>query len=38
MAKKLKVDIWSDIVCPWCAIGKRRLETALEQFPHRDDV
>jgi predicted DsbA family dithiol-disulfide isomerase len=38
MAKKLKIDIWSDIVCPWCAIGKRHLEAALEQFPHRDDV
>jgi len=38
MAKKLKIDVWSDIVCPWCAIGKRRLESALARFPHRDDV
>jgi predicted DsbA family dithiol-disulfide isomerase len=38
MAKKLHVDIWSDLVCPWCAIGKRRLDRALEQFGHRDDV
>jgi predicted DsbA family dithiol-disulfide isomerase len=30
--------VWSDVVCPWCYIGKRRLETALEQFPHRDQV
>jgi predicted DsbA family dithiol-disulfide isomerase len=30
--------VWSDIVCPWCYIGKRRLETALERFHHRDDV
>ncbi len=36
--KQLQIDVWSDIVCPWCAIGKRRLETALAKFPHRDDV
>jgi predicted DsbA family dithiol-disulfide isomerase len=34
----LTVDIWSDVVCGWCYIGKRRLEAALEQFEHRDDV
>ena len=34
----MKVEIWSDVVCPWCAIGKRRFEKALAQFPHRDDV
>jgi predicted DsbA family dithiol-disulfide isomerase len=28
----LKVEIWSDVVCPWCYIGKRRFETALTQF------
>jgi len=32
------VEIWSDVVCPWCYIGKRRFETALRRFPHRDDV
>ncbi len=32
------VEIWSDIVCPWCYIGKRRFETALEQFEHADEV
>lgn len=36
--KKLRIDVWSDLVCPWCAIGNRRLERALEQFPHRDQV
>jgi predicted DsbA family dithiol-disulfide isomerase len=36
--KKLRIDVWSDIVCPWCAIGSRRLERALETFPHRDQV
>jgi len=35
---KLGVDVWSDIACPWCYIGKRRLESALDRFPHRDDV
>lgn len=34
----LTVDIWSDIACPWCYIGKRRLEAALEGFAHRDAV
>lgn len=34
----MKIDIWSDIVCPFCYLGKRRLELALEQFPHRDQV
>lgn len=36
--KKLQVDIWSDVVCPWCAIGKRRFEAALARFSHKDDV
>ncbi|HEV7665245.1 MAG TPA: DsbA family oxidoreductase [Chloroflexota bacterium] len=34
----MNVEIWSDVVCPWCYIGKRRFETALSQFAHRDDV
>ena len=32
------VEIWSDVVCPWCYIGKRNLETALAQFDHADRV
>jgi predicted DsbA family dithiol-disulfide isomerase len=32
------VEVWSDIVCPWCYIGKRRLETALGRFEHAGDV
>ncbi len=32
------VDIWSDIACPWCYIGKRRFEAALARFEHRDEV
>jgi predicted DsbA family dithiol-disulfide isomerase len=34
----LNVEIWSDIACPWCYVGKRRFEKALESFAHRDDV
>ena len=34
----MRVDIWSDVVCPWCYIGKRRLEAALADFPGRDDL
>lgn len=34
----MKVEIWSDIACPWCYIGKRRFEAALAAFPHREDV
>ncbi len=34
----MDVEIWSDIACPWCYIGKRRFEAALSQFEHRDDV
>ena len=35
---RLRVDIWSDIACPWCYVGKRRFEQALAQFPQRDVV
>jgi predicted DsbA family dithiol-disulfide isomerase len=34
----LTVEIWSDVVCPWCYIGKRRFEAALAAFEHRDEV
>jgi len=34
----VKIEIWSDVVCPWCYIGKRRLENALAGFPHAEDV
>jgi predicted DsbA family dithiol-disulfide isomerase len=34
----MRIEIWSDVVCPWCYIGKRRLESALAGFPHRDEV
>ncbi|HEX6543506.1 MAG TPA: DsbA family oxidoreductase [Ktedonobacterales bacterium] len=34
----MKVEIWSDVVCPWCYVGKRRFESALSAFPQRDEV
>lgn len=36
--ERLTVEIWSDVVCPWCYIGKRRFETALQAFEHADAV
>jgi predicted DsbA family dithiol-disulfide isomerase len=34
----VRIEIWSDVVCPWCYIGKRHLEAALEDFAHKSDV
>ncbi|GAA1465674.1 DsbA family oxidoreductase [Nocardiopsis exhalans] len=34
----MQIEVWSDIVCPWCYIGKRRLEKALASFEHADEV
>ena len=34
----VQVEIWSDVVCPWCYIGKRKFEAALASFAHRDEV
>ncbi len=48
--EKLRIDVWSDLVCPWCYLGKQRLKTALARFdvtrrgpqpacaPHREEV
>ena len=38
MTVTLRIDIWSDIVCPWCYIGKRRFERALHAFEHRENM
>ena len=38
LVRSVRIEVWSDVVCPWCYIGKRRLETALARFPHRDQV
>jgi predicted DsbA family dithiol-disulfide isomerase len=34
----MQVEIWSDVVCPWCYLGKRHFERALDDFAHRDAV
>jgi predicted DsbA family dithiol-disulfide isomerase len=34
----MDIEIWSDIACPWCYVGKRRFEAALAAFEHRDEV
>lgn len=34
----MKIEVWSDFVCPFCYIGKRRLEKALELFDYRDEI
>ena len=34
----MQVEIWSDVICPWCYIGKRRFEMALADFAHRESV
>ena len=34
----MKVEIWSDVVCPWCYVGKRNFEAALAAFPHADKI
>lgn len=36
--ENMKIEVWSDFVCPFCYIGKRRLEEALNQFLHKDQV
>ena len=36
--RNVLVEIWSDVACPWCYVGKRRFEKALELFEHRDEV
>lgn len=34
----MQIEVFSDVVCPWCYIGKRRLEEALSAFEHADQV
>jgi len=34
----VKIDVWSDVVCPWCYLGKRRLEGAVARFAQRDEL
>lgn len=35
---RLTIDVWADVVCPWCYIGEYRLKKAVEQFPHADRI
>jgi predicted DsbA family dithiol-disulfide isomerase len=34
----VRIDVWSDVICPWCYLGKRRLQAALADHPRADDV
>jgi predicted DsbA family dithiol-disulfide isomerase len=34
----VNIEIWSDVICPWCGLGQHRLDAALAAFPHRDGV
>ena len=38
MSESFVIDLWSDVVCPFCYLGSRQLATALDQFDHRADV
>lgn len=38
MENKMKIEIWSDVMCPFCYIGKRKLDTALAQFEDKDNI
>lgn len=38
MGKKIKVDVVSDVACPWCYIGKKRLENAIHQLGNEFDI
>lgn len=34
----MQIEVWSDVICPWCYVGKRKLEMALAKFPHWESV
>lgn len=34
----MRIDLWADVVCPWCYLGAARLDKAIAGFPHRDEV
>ncbi|MGJ8734385.1 MAG: DsbA family protein, partial [Cellulophaga sp.] len=38
MNKKIKIDVVSDVVCPWCAIGYKRLEQAINELNIKDKI
>jgi predicted DsbA family dithiol-disulfide isomerase len=35
---RLTIDVWADVLCPWCYIGEHRLSTAIENSPHADEI
>mgnify|MGYP003516339066 CR=1 FL=1 len=37
-SEKMRVEIWSDVMCPFCYIGKRRFEKALDQLPGKENI
>lgn len=37
-SNKMKIEIWSDVMCPFCYIGKRKFEKALAQFPEKENI
>ncbi|MFY9717245.1 MAG: DsbA family oxidoreductase [Thermoplasmata archaeon] len=38
LGNSVQVEVWMDVVCPWCYIGRRRFERAVHESSHRDDV
>src|SRR5665213_2188735 len=38
MAETFSVEVWSDVICPFCYLGSRQLDLAIERFEHADDV
>jgi predicted DsbA family dithiol-disulfide isomerase len=34
----MRIDVWSDLVCPWCGMGEAHLAQALTRFEHADEV
>lgn len=38
LSPQITIDIWSDFVCPWCWIAKKRFEKALDVFENKDNV
>ena len=35
---RLTIDVWADVLCPWCYLGERRLDQAVEQSPHAEEI
>lgn len=38
LKNKMKIEIWSDVMCPFCYIGKRRFESAMAIFPNKENI